>query len=61
MKLNIGRMEKGERNAITDVPGVKVGHCTVDNAQHKTGVTVVLPCTDDIFKENFVNINNREE
>ena len=49
MDLRIGRMERGPRNAITDVPGVRVGHCTVDNGRHKTGVTVVLPCEDDIF------------
>lgn len=24
-----GRVKTGERNAITDVPGVRVGHCTV--------------------------------
>ena len=50
----IGRMKKGALNAITDVPGVRVGHCTVDNEMHKTGVTVVMPCADDIFKEKMV-------
>lgn len=54
MELKIGRMEKGHRNAITDVPGVRVGHCTVDNDRHKTGVTVVLPCKDDIFRNKMV-------
>lgn len=54
MNLTIGRMEKGPRNAITDVPGVRVGHCTVDNDWHKTGVTVVLPCENDIFQEKMV-------
>ena len=54
MELKIGRMEKGHRNAITDVPGVRVGHCTVDNDRHKTGVTVVIPCEDDIFRNKMV-------
>ncbi len=54
MELKIGRMPKGRRNAITDVSGVKVGHCTVDNDRHKTGVTVVLPCDHDIFREKLV-------
>lgn len=54
MELNIGRMEKGKRNLITDVPGVKVGHCTIDNERQKTGVTVVIPCENDIFKEKMV-------
>lgn len=54
MELRIGRMEKGPRNSIADVPGVRVGHCTVDNERHKTGVTVVMPCEDDIFRNKMV-------
>ena len=54
MNLQIGRMEHGKHNLITDVPGVKVGHCTVDNSRHKTGVTVILPCEDDIFQSKMV-------
>ena len=54
MERKIGRMERGPLNSLGDVPGVRVGHCTVDNERHKTGVTVVLPCEDDIFKEKLV-------
>lgn len=54
MNLKIGRMPRGELNSIGDVPGVRVGHYTVDNERHKTGVTVVLPCEDDIFKRKMV-------
>ena len=54
MNLKIGRMPRGELNSIGDVPGVRVGHCTIDNDLHKTGVTVVLPCSDDIFKRKMV-------
>ncbi len=54
MEFQVGSMEKGKRNAITDVPGVRVGHCTVDNDRHKTGVTVILPCEDDIFQQKMV-------
>ena len=43
MKLSVGRMPHGEHNLITDVPGVRVGHCTVDREECHTGVTVVLP------------------
>lgn len=53
MEFQVGRMEKGSRNAITDVPGVRVGHCTVDNDRHKTGVTVILPCEDDIYQQKM--------
>ena len=38
-----GRLQTGKRNKITDVPGVKVGHCTVKTEENHTGVTVVLP------------------
>ena len=54
MNITIGRMAKGSLNSIADVPGVRVGHCTVDNERHKTGVTVILPCEDDIFKNKMV-------
>ncbi len=52
--LRIGRLERGFRNSISDVPGVTVGHCTVDTQYHKTGVTVVMPCPDDMFKNKLV-------
>ena len=54
MSLKTGKMEKGPKNTITDVPGVRVGHCTIDNERHKTGVTVILPCKDDVFQEKMV-------
>ena len=54
MNLKIGRMPRGELNSIGDVPGVRVGHVTIDNEMHKTGVTVILPCEDDIFKRKMV-------
>lgn len=43
MKLAIGSMPHGARNLITDVPGVRVGHTTIDRGDCHTGVTVVLP------------------
>lgn len=54
MELMIGRLEHGPRNNIADVTGVTVGHCTVDNDRHKTGVTMVMPCEDDIFRSKMV-------
>jgi len=38
----VGRLEPGARNAITDVPGVRVGHAQAASGQ-RTGVTVVAP------------------
>ena len=52
--MKIGRFPTGRRNSITDVPGVKVGHYTVDTPEHQTGVTVILPCEDDIFRRKMV-------
>ena len=47
--LTVGSLPTGPRNKITDVPGVLVGHCTVDTSDHKTGVTVVLPGSQNPF------------
>jgi D-aminopeptidase len=38
----VGLLEPGERNSITDVPGVRVGHSQSENGE-PTGVTVVAP------------------
>ncbi|MER5425563.1 P1 family peptidase [Streptosporangium roseum] len=40
----IGEHTPGEHNAITDVPGVRVGHCTVlREPAIRTGVTAIVP------------------
>lgn len=47
-----GVMKPGAFNAITDVPGVKVGHTTLIKADAvRTGVTVILPHGDNIFQQ----------
>ena len=43
MNMAIGSLPHGAGNCITDVPGVRVGHCTVDEGNCHTGVTVVMP------------------
>ena len=45
----VGSIPCGKANLITDVPGVKVGHCTVEENGHKTGVTAVIPCDGNVF------------
>lgn len=47
--VQVGTMKKGPLNKISDVPGVLVGHCTIDTADHQTGVTVVLPGPENPF------------
>lgn len=55
--VQLGQLPTGEYNAITDVPGVKVGHTTIMNdgpvAEDtvRTGVTVIVPC-DDIVEQS---------
>ena len=55
--VKIGQYESGEWNAITDVPGVKVGHFTIKEGQGalepgdgpvRTGATVIIP-RDDVW------------
>ena len=40
--IKIGRLPSGPRNKITDVAGVQVGHSTIHEGNHHTGVTVIL-------------------
>ena len=35
------------------IPGVTVGHCTIDTPRHKTGVTVILPSPENIFQNKL--------
>ena len=52
--ITIGSYPTGQRNAITDVDGVTVGHCTIDTDSHKTGVTVIKPSRANIFTNKLV-------
>jgi D-aminopeptidase len=48
--IEIGRLPTGPENAITDVPGVRVGHTTlIEGEDVRTGVTVVVPPTEPLF------------
>lgn len=55
--VTIGRLPVGQKNCITDVEGVKVGHVTLDypiddeGTYACTGVTAVLPHGGNLFKE----------
>ncbi len=60
--IDIGIFLPGEFNAITDVKGVKVGHCTLIEGKGvlkpgegpvRTGVTAILPHDVNIFKEKL--------
>lgn len=51
--VRIGSLPTGTHDLITDVPGVLVGHSTVDDEAHKTGVTVILPAPGNVFTEKL--------
>ena len=47
-----GTYEPGPLNAITDVPGVRVGHATIVQGESvRTGVTAILPHSGNLFRE----------
>ncbi len=49
--IRIGILKSGEHNAITDVPGVRVGHVTVVRGDSvRTGATAIIPHSDNIFQ-----------
>lgn len=55
--LTIGNYKRGDKNCITDVKGVKVGHVTIEEPIHSsgeyacTGVTAILPHSGNVYKE----------
>src|SRR6478735_5354340 len=51
--ISIGTMPTGRWNAITDVPGVRVGHTTLvdSGAPIRTGVTAIHPHEGSVFHE----------
>jgi D-aminopeptidase len=61
--IAVGTLPAGPLNAITDVPGVAVGHCTVSwggpdlpsgSGPARTGVTAVFPHAGDIWHERVI-------
>ncbi|MEE4312770.1 MAG: P1 family peptidase [candidate division KSB1 bacterium] len=48
----IGSFDTGVNNAITDVPGVLVGHITlIEGDEVRTGVTAIVPHSGNIFQD----------
>ena len=46
----IGTLASGKRDSIADVSDVAVGHLTLANGAVQTGVTVVRPSGDDLYR-----------
>lgn len=51
--LVCGTLPPGPHNAITDVQGVQLGHCTVRDGDVLTGFTAVLPPGDNPFRRKM--------
>jgi len=50
--IRIGVLDPGPHDAITDVPGVRVGHTTVvEGDDVRTGVTVVVPHDGNVWSD----------
>ena len=50
--LKVGILPTGPLDAITDVPGVKVGHTTIIRGDNiRTGVTAILPHSRNLYRE----------
>jgi len=45
----VGTLPAGALDAITDVAGVALGHCTLDGGATQTGATVLLPQPGNLF------------
>jgi D-aminopeptidase len=68
LRIKIGRLEPGPLNAITDVPGVRVGHTTLIEGAGalnpgvgpiRTGVTAIIPHAGDICLEKVTGCVER--
>ena len=52
--IALGDLPPGVRNAITDVPGVTVGHATLKGGSVNTGVTAILPHPGNVFRDKVM-------
>ena len=60
MGIIIGEIPTGKTNSISDITGVRVGHSTIIKGEGalvpgkgpiRTGITAILPHTDNVFQE----------
>jgi D-aminopeptidase len=49
-----GRMKPGMMNCLTDVPGVTVAHVTLSDGPVQTGVTAIMPHTDNLYRHKVM-------
>jgi D-aminopeptidase len=51
--LACGSLPPGARNTIADVPGIGVGHTTLNEGEIHTGVTAIVPHPGDLFRDKL--------
>ena len=51
---SVGRFPTAELNTLVDVPGVLVGHRTLDAGRSRTGVTAILPHGGNLYMEKVL-------
>jgi len=52
--LACGDLPPGTLNSIADVPGVKVGHRTINDGDIRTGVTAIIPHGGNLYRQKPV-------
>lgn len=52
--FDIGNFMPGKLNNIADVPGVKVGHYSLQDNEFQTGITAIIPHRNNLFKEKVL-------
>ena len=52
--LACGTLPTGELNSISDVPDVRVGHCTLVEGEIRTGVTAIVPHGGNLYRNKPV-------
>ncbi len=54
MQVAPGPFQPGKENAITDVPGVRVGQVTrIEGSDIRTGLTVIIPPGENVFRQKL--------
>lgn len=50
--LDMLKLQADERS-ISDVSGIRVGHYTVDDGDAQTGITVIMPCLENVLENKL--------
>lgn len=54
LNIDTGKLRHGSLNLISDVNGIKVGHCTLASNDIQTGVTAIIPHEENLFEKKLL-------